>query len=158
MTKVIKGIRPEEIIPDTEMWLDGNINPGGLEETKNWYVKLKIYIDGGLSCYLSAFCLHICLHLSYSIMSAMASQITSIPTVQPFVQAQINENAKAPRYWPFWGEFTGDRRIPYTKSQQRGECLHLMTASCMMNFWHRLMQPGQQIWYSCTAKTLFREL
>ena len=27
----------------------------------------------------------------------------------PFVQAQIKENIKAPRHWPLWGEFTGDR-------------------------------------------------
>ena len=27
---------------------------------------------------------------------------------QPFVQVQIKENIKAPRHWPFWGEFTGD--------------------------------------------------
>ena len=28
---------------------------------------------------------------------------------QPFVQAQITENIKAPRHWPLWGGFTGDR-------------------------------------------------
>ena len=28
---------------------------------------------------------------------------------QPFIQAQIEENIKAPRLWPFWGEFTGHR-------------------------------------------------
>ena len=26
-----------------------------------------------------------------------------------FVQMQIKENIKAPRHWPLWGEFTGDR-------------------------------------------------
>ena len=36
---------------------------------------------------------------------------------QPFVQAQIEENIKAPRRWPFWGEFTGDRRVHPTKDQ-----------------------------------------
>ena len=30
---------------------------------------------------------------------------------QPFIQAQIKENIKAPRLWPLWGEFTGDRWI-----------------------------------------------
>ena len=34
----------------------------------------------------------------------------------PFSQAQIKENIKAPRYWPLWGEFTGNRRIPCTKA------------------------------------------
>ena len=27
------------------------------------------------------------------------------------------ENIKAPRHWPLWGEFTGDRWIPRTKGQ-----------------------------------------
>ena len=36
---------------------------------------------------------------------------------QPFIQAQIKENIKAARYWPLWGEFTSDRRIPRTKGQ-----------------------------------------
>ena len=49
---------------------------------------------------------------------------------QSFVQAQIKENIKAPRHWPFWGESTGDRWIPLTKGQWRGKCLHLMTSSC----------------------------
>ena len=29
----------------------------------------------------------------------------------------IKENIKAPRHWPLWGEFTGDRLIPRTKDQ-----------------------------------------
>ena len=32
-------------------------------------------------------------------------------------KAQIKENIKAPRHWPSWGEFTGDRWIPHTKGQ-----------------------------------------
>ena len=32
-------------------------------------------------------------------------------------EAQIKENFKALRYWPLWGEFTGDRWIPRTKGQ-----------------------------------------
>ena len=36
---------------------------------------------------------------------------------QPVIQAQIKENIKAPRYWPLWWEFTGDRWIPRTKGQ-----------------------------------------
>ena len=38
---------------------------------------------------------------------------------------------KAPRQWPLWGEFTGDRWIPHTKGQWRGKCFHLMTPSCV---------------------------
>ena len=33
---------------------------------------------------------------------------------QPFIRGQINENIKAPRHWPLWGEFTKDRWIPRT--------------------------------------------
>ena len=31
---------------------------------------------------------------------------------QPFAQALIKKSIKAPRYWPLWGEFTGDRWFP----------------------------------------------
>ena len=34
---------------------------------------------------------------------------------QAFVQAQIEENIKAPRHWPLWGESTGDRWISCSK-------------------------------------------
>ena len=34
---------------------------------------------------------------------------------QTFVQAQIKENIKSPRYWPLWWESTGCRWIPLTK-------------------------------------------
>ena len=32
-------------------------------------------------------------------------------------KAQIIENIEAPRHWPLWGEFTGDRWILGTKGQ-----------------------------------------
>ena len=47
----------------------------------------------------------------------------------PFVQAQIKENIKAPLHWPLRGGFTGERWIPHTKGQPRGNCFHLMTSS-----------------------------
>ena len=41
-------------------------------------------------------------HYCDVIMGTMASQITSLRLfTQPFIQAQIKENSKAPRYWPF---------------------------------------------------------
>ena len=43
---------------------------------------------------------------------------------QSLIQAQIKENIKAPRHWPFWREFTGDRWIPRTKGQLRGKYFH----------------------------------
>ena len=36
---------------------------------------------------------------------------------QAFIQSQIKENIKAPRQWPLWGDFTGDRWIARTKGQ-----------------------------------------
>ena len=44
-------------------------------------------------------------HYADVIMSAMASQITGLTIVYSiFIQAQIKENIKAPRHWPFvWG-------------------------------------------------------
>ena len=52
-------------------------------------------------------------------MDQMASQITGVSIVYSnFVQAQIKENIKAPRHWPLWWEFTGDR-TPLTKGQWR---------------------------------------
>ena len=50
------------------------------------------------------------------IMSPMASQITSL-TIVYSIEAQIKEDIKAPRHWPLWGEFTGDRWIPRIKGQ-----------------------------------------
>ena len=44
-----------------------------------------------------------------------------LPASRLFTQllflVQIKENIKAPRHWPWWGEFTGDRWIPHTKGQ-----------------------------------------
>ena len=57
-------------------------------------------------------------HYDDVIMSAIASQITSLTLfTQPLIKAQIKENIKAVRYWPLWGELTGDRWIPRTKGQ-----------------------------------------
>ena len=59
--------------------------------------------------------------INYSdvIMGAMASKITSLMVVyySTVIQTQIKENIKAPRHWPLFGEFTGDRWIPRTNGQ-----------------------------------------
>ena len=34
----------------------------------------------------------------------------------PFIQTQIKENIKAPRHWPFCGEFTGTGEFPAQKA------------------------------------------
>ena len=36
------------------------------------------------------------------------------------IEAQIKANIKAPRYWPLWGEFTGDRWIPSQRASKAG--------------------------------------
>ena len=69
-------------------------------------------------------------HYSDSIMRAMASQITTVSIVYPTVCSGADKNIKTLRHWPLWGEFTGDRWIPFTKGQQGGKCFHLMTSSC----------------------------
>ena len=50
-------------------------------------------------------------------MNAMTSQITSLTIVYSIVYSGIKDNIKAPRHWPLWGEFTGDRWIPRKKGQ-----------------------------------------
>ena len=60
---------------------------------------------------------------------------------QAFVQAQINENIKAPRHWPF---LRGIHHWPVdslTKGQLRGKCFHLMTSSCLAEiYWAHICQ------------------
>ena len=55
------------------------------------------------------------MHYSDVIMSTMASQSTNLTIVYSTIQ--IKEHIKAPRHWPLWGEFTGDRWIPRRKGQ-----------------------------------------
>ena len=75
-------------------------------------------------------------HYHDVIMSAMASQITSLTIVY---SRSKKENIRAPRHWPLWGEFTGDRWISRTKGQERGKCFHLMTSSHIRRWNPRLM-------------------
>ena len=57
-------------------------------------------------------------YYSEVIMSAMASLITSVSIVCLSVCSGADqENIKAPRHCPLWGEFTGDRWILRTKGQ-----------------------------------------
>ena len=48
-------------------------------------------------------------HYNDVMTSEMASQITNLTIAQAFIRGQIKENIKAPRHWPLFGEFTGDR-------------------------------------------------
>ena len=71
---------------------------------------------------------------------------------QPFIQAEIKENIKAPRHWPLWGEFTGDRRITRTNGQLRGKCFHLMTSSWFFYFTVYFCQLIMRCWCSGLIK------
>ena len=52
-------------------------------------------------------------HYDDVIMTTTASQITSLAVVYSiFIQAPIKENIKAPRHWPFCGEFAGTGEFP----------------------------------------------
>ena len=69
-------------------------------------------------------------HYSDVIMGTMAPHTTGMSIVYSTVcSGEINENVKAPRHWPLWGQFNGDRSIPLTKSQWHGKCFHLVTSS-----------------------------
>ena len=44
------------------------------------------------------------------LISVTASQISSLMIVYSTVYSGVDQkNIKAPRYWPLWGEFTGER-------------------------------------------------
>ena len=66
-------------------------------------------------------------HYNDVIMSAMASQITSLTIVY---SGADQENTKAPRHWPLWGEFTGDREFPAQRASNVENVSILMTSSC----------------------------
>ena len=55
-------------------------------------------------------------------MGAMASQMTGLSIVYSSVCSGADKK-KAPRHWPLWGEFTGDRWIP---SQIKGQVTRKM--------------------------------
>ena len=78
-------------------------------------------------------------------MSPMASQITSVLIVFSTIYIHGTENIKAPRYWPLWGETTGDRWFPITKDQWRGKYFQLMTSSWIKVI-HYLAVPPRQQW------------
>ena len=81
-------------------------------------------LDIRVGLYCPIFVLYIITMMSYWIRWRLRSPASRLFT-QRFIQALI----KAPRHWPLWGEFTGDRWIPRTKDQLRGKCSHLMTSS-----------------------------
>ena len=66
-----------------------------------------------------------CAHLQYITMTSewvrwRLKSAESRLFTEAFIQVQIKENIKAPRYWPLCGEFTGDRGITRTNGQWLG--------------------------------------
>ena len=56
-------------------------------------------------------------------MSAMTSQITNVLIVYSTVcSGKINENIKAPRHWPLWGESTVVRWFPTQMATNAEKC------------------------------------
>ena len=99
-----------------------NNHIGISHRTRSWdchtLCKMLKWLDDKSWCYGWKSFREIWVHFSDVIISAMASQIpASWWFAQPFRQTQIKENTKAPRHWPLWGEFTGDRWIPLTQGQ-----------------------------------------
>ena len=72
-------------------------------------------------------------HYNDVIMDTMASPITSLTIVYSTFYSGVNQrkhqNSVSLAF--VCGEFTGDRWIPRTNGQLRGECFHLMTSSCI---------------------------
>ena len=57
-------------------------------------------------------------HHSDVMMGAMASQITNLTIVYSTVYSGADQrNINAPRHWPLWRKFTGERWIPGTNGQ-----------------------------------------
>ena len=55
------------------------------------------------------------------IMSTMVSRINSPAIVYSAAHSRADKkHIKAPRHWPLWGGFTGDRRIPRIIGQLHG--------------------------------------
>ena len=78
---------------------------------------------------------HVALPLEYSPLQRRhdgRDKVLNHQTVYSKVYSSADQrNTKAPRQWPLGGEFAGDRWIPCTNGQWRGNCFHLMTSSCL---------------------------
>ena len=78
---------------------------------------------------------------------------------QPFMKPQSKENIKAPRHLPLWGEVSEDWWIPRTKCQQRGQCFHLMTSSCVYpSACHKIQNRLASAWWRPSFAILWHVL
>ena len=73
------------------------------------------------------------------IMGVMASQITNLTNVYSTVHSGADHRKHQRRHWPLCREFTGNRRIPRTNGQWRGNGFHLMTSS-----WNVVLPPRHE--------------
>ena len=89
-----------------------------------------------------------CIHYNDVIIRGIASQINGVWIfAQPFVQAQIKENIKAPRYWPLWRKLTVTGGYPSQRANNAKNvsiwcfvCLFQMIDSCQSST-HCTLQP-----------------
>ena len=76
------------------------------------------------------------------ITGTIASQITSVSIIYLTVSTGADQNIKAPRHWPLWGEFTGDRWIP----PGTGEFLAQMASNAEnVSIWWRHHVAGYRV-------------
>ena len=97
-----------------------NLFSGGMGRNVKLAVVLNfsvIYDVISLTALIFLFVFFLIIHYSDAITRLRLESLASWLFTQPFVQAQIKQNITAPRHWPLWGEFTGDRWIPRTKGQ-----------------------------------------
>ena len=104
--------------------------------------------NGVLACYMMTPGLYLAYFWLFSLRSVTFSsqwrhnERDGVSNRQPhecLFKAQIKENIKAPRHWPLWGEFTGDRWIPRTNGQLREKCFHFMASSCGGDAWFSII-------------------
>ena len=93
-------------------------------------------------------CFSGCVHYNDVMMSATVSQITSLKIVFSTVYSAADQrNIKAPRHWPLWGEFTGDRwkkRASDAENVSFWWCHHIQIITKLTSFsmiWYRLISP-----------------
>ena len=108
--------------------------PGTSIEPVLWWIISKWNTCHGLSLLISRRLIAVDVVGFHALLSSWAQSRLKSPasrlSTQLLIQAQIKENIKAPRNWPLWGEFTGDRWNPRTNGQWRRKCFNWMTSPC----------------------------
>ena len=104
-------------------------------------------------------------HYNDVIMTTIASEITSLVVVYSAVYSDADQrkHQSSASLGFVWG-IHRDRWIPRTKGQLRGKCLHLMTSSCLGNYWRVItclryrLQQSDSGWQGTSRKWIIDEL